>query len=160
MKRGVRFLAVALVCAIWAAPGLAALMPIEGVWKLDEKSSKNVPESQKMIDLKIEVPRGREFRFSRLYDGAMVGEVLVVSIDGKPVQREVAKGQTATISMEWKAGGRLLEQIVRLKQTNLMDTVQTTHFTVTDDGEVMTRFQTIRAAGDVTERVLIYRRKK
>lgn len=156
--RRVTFLAAAL-CVLWSFSAMAYVMPIEGLWKLDEKASKNVPDSMKMVDLKIEM-KGRQLSTQRLFDGAPIGEPLVLTPDGVPVAREIAKGQTGNISLEWKAGGRLLEQIVKMKAQNLIDVIQTTHTTVTDDGDVMTRLQTTRQGGEITERVLIYRRKK
>jgi hypothetical protein len=134
-------------------------MPLQGVWKLDEKASKNIPDSLKMVDLKITL-NGKTLSTQRQVDGANVGDPLVLALDGVPAEREIAKGQRGTLQGTWKAGGKLLEQVVKTKASNLLSVTQTTLITVSEDGKVMTRVQTTDTAGDRTDRVLIYRKRE
>ncbi|MEO6326343.1 MAG: hypothetical protein ABIT01_05435 [Thermoanaerobaculia bacterium] len=136
----------------------AGVMPIQGTWILDAKNSKNVPDSVKSIDLQIML-KGRELFTQRLFEGAPVGEPTVLVLDGVSREREIAKGTMGAIAGNWKANGKLIEQIVKTRAANLLEVVQTTNVTVTDDGEVMTRVQTTLQAGERNERVMIYRRK-
>lgn len=150
---------VLALCALVTRDLIAGLMPIQGDWKLDDRASKNVPDSLKGVDLKIWI-KGNDLYTQRLFEGASVGEPMVVKLDGVPINREIAKGQAGTIAATWKANGRLLEQVVKTKAANLLDVTQTTLVTVSEDGKVMTRVQTTQQAGDTVERVLIYRRKE
>jgi hypothetical protein len=157
-KGRVGFWAVGLVNLLWFPALCAGVMPIQGTWVLDAKNSKNVPDSIKNIDLKIML-RGRELFTQRLFEGAPVGEPTVMVLDGVPREREIAKGTMGSISAAWRVNGKLLVQVVKTRAANLMEVVQTTNVTVTDDGEVMTRVQTTVQAGELNDRVLIYRRK-
>ena len=136
----------------------AGVMPIQGTWILDYKNSKNVPDSVKSIDLQI-VLKGHELFTQRLFEGAPIGEPTVLILDGVSREREIAKGTMGAISGSWKANGKLIEQVVKTRAANLLEVVQTTNVTVTDDGELMTRVQTTLQAGERNERVMIYRRK-
>ena len=153
--------AVGLLLTALSATALAAgaSMPIAGDWRLDDRASRNIPDAMKGVDLKITL-KGNELVTQRLFEGAPVGEPLAVSLDGPPVEKELAKGQRGTIEARWKAGGKLLEQIVKMKQQNLIPIVQTTLVSISDDGKVMTRVQTTDQAGNATERILVYRRKE
>jgi hypothetical protein len=73
--------------------------------------------------------------------------------------REIVPGQRGEVSAEWKAKGKLIVQTIKMK-SGILDTVQTTEITVSEDGAVMTRVQTTKAGAGTTDRVLIYRRKK
>jgi hypothetical protein len=134
-------------------------MPIAGDWRLDERASKNVPDSLKGVDLKIWL-KGKDLYTQKLFEGAPVGDPLVIPLDGVAVTRELSKGQSGTIQATWKANGKLIEQVVRTKQGGLLPVEQTTLVTVSEDGKVMTRVQTTKQAGDVVERLLIYRKKE
>jgi hypothetical protein len=148
-----------LAAFLLALPAEAGLMPIQGTWRLDDKASKNVPDQARNVDLKITI-KGKMLATERLVDTTPVGEPIVIPVDGVPIEREIAKGQRGTIKATWKAEGKLLEQVIETKQGGLIPVIQTTLITVTDDGSVMTRVQTTRTGGDVTERVLIYRRRQ
>jgi hypothetical protein len=148
-----------LVCALPHPGGVAAgVMPIQGDWRLDERASKNVPDSLKGVDLKIWL-KGKDLYTQRLFEGAIVGEPFVIPLDGVPIDREIAKGQKGKIQAQWKANGKLLEQIVKTTAANFLAVTQTTLITVSEDGKVMTRVQTTIQGSDTVERVLIYRRK-
>jgi len=151
----------AVVLCAFAAAAVAAgpSMPIQGEWKLEERASRNVPDTMKGIDLKITI-KGNELFTQRLFEGAPVGEPLAVSLDGQPVEKELAKGQRGTIQASFKAGGKMLEQVVKMKQANLIPIVQTTLVSISEDGKVMTRVQTTAQAGSSSERILVYRRKE
>ena len=145
--------------SVFGFPALhAGVMPIQGTWILDAKNSRNVPDSIKNIDLQVML-KGRELFTQRLFEGAPVGEPTVLVLDGVSREREIARGTMGAVSGAWKANGKLIEQVVKTRAANLLEVVQTTNVTVTDDGEVMTRVQTTVQAGDRNERVLIYRRK-
>lgn len=152
--------ATALALTVLAATAFAAgaSMPIAGDWKLDDRASRNIPDAMKGIDLKITM-KGNELITQRLFEGAPVGDPLAVVLDGQPVEKELAKGQRGTIQAQWKAGGKLLEQVVKMRQANLIPIVQTTLVSISEDGKVMTRVQTTDQAGNTSERVLVYRRK-
>jgi hypothetical protein len=158
MSRRLLAIALGLVCALAHLAGAAGVMPIQGDWRLDDRASKNVPDSLKGVDLKIWL-KGKELYTQRLFEGANVGEALMVPLDGVPTERDIGKGQKGTIQAQWKANGKLLEQIVKTTAANFLAVVQTTLITVTEDGKVMTRVQTTVQGSDTTERVLIYRRK-
>ena len=150
--------AIGLV-SLFGFPALhAGVMPIQGTWVLDSRNSKNAPDSIKNIDLRIML-KGRELFTQRLFEGAPVGDPTVLVLDGVPREREIAKGTMGAMSGAWKANGKLIEQVIKTRAANLLEVVQTTNVTVTDDGEVMTRVQTTVQAGERNERVLIYRRK-
>jgi hypothetical protein len=150
--------AVVLCVSAAAARAAGPQMPIQGEWQIQERASKNLPDAMKGIDLRISI-KGNELFTQRLFEGAPVGEPLAVTLDGNPVEKELAKGQRGTIQAQWKAGGKLLEQVVKMKQANLIPIVQTTLVSISEDGKVMTRVQTTQQAGDSSERILVYRRK-
>lgn len=158
-KRPLSVAAGSIVFILLSSSLHAEVMAIQGTWRLDEKASTNVSDQMKGIDLRFEL-KGNKLSVQRLFEDAPVGDPLVVTLDGVPVTREIAKGQPGTIAAQWKAGGRILSQTVTTKVANLIEVTQTTVTTVTDDGQIMTRVQTQKGGGTTTERVLIYRRKK
>lgn len=157
MKRGTLLAAMALVTGI-TTEAAAQIMPIQGTWELDVRHSQNVPDAAKGVDLRISL-KGRDLETRRLVDGAPVGNPFVLTLDGVMRDREIVPGQRGEVSGEWKAGGKLIVQTIKMK-TGILDTVQTTNITVSEDGEVMTRVQTTKTGAGSTDRVLIYRKKK
>jgi|KBSSwiStaDraftv2_1062776.scaffolds.fasta_scaffold00008_34 hypothetical protein len=159
-SRGLSIVAAAVTALTLLTPVLSAAdLPIHGMWKLDERASKNVPDSQKGIDIRITV-KGNDVSIQKFYDGASVGEPFTMRCDGVPVTKEIVKGTTGQVKGLWKAAGKILEQTITTKAANLLTMTTTTLFTVSADGQVLTRYQTTAAAGDVTqERLLLYRRK-
>jgi hypothetical protein len=158
MKSSVsRRAALVLLAALPAFPASAA-PPIDGTWRLDERASTNVPEAAKGVELKI-VLKGRELITQRFFEGKSLGEPVSVLLDGNPVEKEIGKGQRGTIEARWKDGGKMLEQIVRMKPPGALPVVQTTLTTFSEDGQVMTRQQTRVQGGEKTERKLVYLRK-
>ena len=68
-------------------------------------------------DLRI---KGNELFTQRLFEGSPVGEPLSVSLDGREVEKDLVKGQRGSIQASWKAGGKLLEQIVKMKASAMI----------------------------------------
>jgi hypothetical protein len=148
------------VCAIsLSAFAAGATMPIAGEWRLDERASKNIPDSLKGIDLKISM-KGNDLITQRYFEGAPVGEPLAVTLGAGAVEKELVKGQRGTIQATWKANGKMLEQVVKMKQQNLVPVTQTTLVSISEDGKVMTRVQTTDQSGVGNDRILVYRRKE
>lgn len=145
-----------VVLAGLAGPA-AAQHKIDGVWRLDEKNSRNVPDALKGIDLKI-VVRGRQLSTQHLFDGAPVGDPFVVTLDGVPAPVDLGKGRKATVTATWKEQGRIFQQVIKTTQ-GMLDVVQTTMTTVSDDGQVMYRNQVQKAGPEETVRELVYRKK-
>lgn len=152
-------LVLVAVSVMLAHVSMAQPLAINGTWKLDEKNSRNVSDQAKGIDLAI-VLTGKTLSTQRLFEGAKVGEPLVVQLDGVPIEREIAKGVRGTIEARWRANGKLIEMIIKTRQSNLIDLTQTTAINVSEDGKVMTRTQTRKGGGETNESVLIYRRKE
>jgi hypothetical protein len=163
MRAQVRTLVVCtlpLLAAVLAAPAVVGQpLPIQGRWKLDEKASRNVSDQAKGIDLEIKLS-GKTFSTQRIFDGAPVGDAVVLTLDGAAVEREIAKGQRGTMMGRWIAGGKGIEQTITMKQANFLTVTQTTVTTLSPDGKIMTRVQTTKGGGDTTERVYIYRKKE
>jgi hypothetical protein len=151
--------ALALTVLAATALGAGASMPIAGEWRLDERASRNIPDAMKGIDLKISM-KGNELITQRFFEGAPVGDPLAVTVDAGPVEKELAKGQRGVIQAVWKAGGKMLEQVVKIRQANLVPITQTTLVSISSDGKVMTRVQTTDQPGVSGDRVLVYRRKE
>lgn len=150
-------LILALVLA--AAGRLAAEEPtLEGTWVLDVKSSKNVPEAQKGVDLRIAL-RDPQVTITRLAGDRPIGEPMVLMLDGKSRPQDVA-GQRATVSASWLVKGRKFEHVVSMMQAgSVFATTQTIVTEVSETGGTLLRKYTIRQAKDTQERVLVYRRK-
>lgn len=159
MRRRAAVVAGVVALALGGVAARAEIMAIQGTWVLDAKASKDVPDQMKMIDLKITL-KGMELTTQRQFEGANVGPPFVVVIDGVAREREIAPGQRGSVQAQWKAGGKLLEQVVKTKASNLIDVTQTTLITVSEDGKVMNRVQTTMQAGDASERVYLYRKKQ
>jgi hypothetical protein len=136
----------------------AEIMPIQGTWELDTRHSQNIPDAAKGVDLKISL-KGRELTTQRLVDGAPIGSPFTITLDGIMREREIVPGQRGEVSAEWKASGKLLVQNIKMK-AGVLDAIQITNITVSEDGEVMTRVQTTRTGAGTQDRVLIYRKKK
>lgn len=150
----------ALGCAAllaFASAARAEIMKISGTWELDVRHSQNVPDSAKGVDLKITL-KGRDLMTQRLVEGAQVGSPFVLTLDGVMRPREIVPGQRGEVGGEWKAQGKLIVQTIRMK-SGVLETHQTTEITVNEDGSIMTRVQTTKTGAQVTERVLVYRRK-
>lgn len=162
MRIGTRviFITVGVVLLLLGAPLAAGPgSGLDGTWILDSKASKDVPESMKMIDLKISL-RGKVLSTTRLFDGAPVGEPFIVTLDGSLDERDIAKGQRARITAKWKSEGKSYELVIRTKASNLLDVIQTTLVQLSDDSQKMTRFMTTVTGGSTQERILVYRRKE
>ncbi len=144
------------VLATLAGPA-AAQHKIDGIWRLDERSSRNVPDALKGVDLKIGV-RGRQLSTQRLFDGAPVGDPFVVTLDGVPAPKDLGKGQKGTVTASWKEEGRIFQQVIKTTQ-GMLDVVQTTITTVSDDGKVMYRNQVTKMGPEESVRELVYRKK-
>jgi len=154
-----RFLVGSLALLLAAAGPLAAEEPtLQGVWVLDAKASRNVPEAQKGVDLKIGV-RGNQLSIARYAGEIQIGEPLVLTLDGKSRSQPIG-GQPATMSAKWLAEGKKFEQVVTMPQPkSVFVAVQTVVTEVSPTGGTMTRAYTTRLAKEREERLLVYRRK-
>jgi hypothetical protein len=158
-RLGVLALAVCAISLSALAFAAGATMPIAGEWKLDDRASKNIPDAMKGIDLKISM-KGNDLITQRYFEGAPVGDPLAVTLGAGAIEKELVKGQRGTIQATWKANGKMLEQVVKMKQQNLVPITQTTLVSISDDGKVMTRVQTTDQPGVGNDRILVYRRKE
>jgi len=154
-----RFLVGAMVLlSVSAGPLAADEATLQGVWVLDLKASRNVPEAQKGVDLRIGV-RGDQVSIARYAGEVQIGEPLVVTLDGKTRPQPVG-GQPATMSAKWLAPGTRFEQVVTMPQPkSVFIAVQTVVTEVSPTGGMMTRAYTTRLAKEREERLLVYRRK-
>lgn len=155
-----RFASVMAVTLLLAASAARAEQAkVEGLWKLDEKASRNVPASAKGIELKISI-QGSNVIVERQIEGARVGEPLAVSLQGTPTTRDFGGGQTGTIEARWRKVGTEFEQIVKLKAAKgMLPTTQTTVTTATEDGSMLTQVKTRVSAGDSDVSTLVFRKK-
>lgn len=152
---GSLFLAMVL-----AATGpLAADEPtLEGTWVLDVKSSKNVPEAQKGVDLRVAV-HDPQVTITKLAGERPIGEPMILMLDGKSRPQDVG-GQRATVSAKWLVKDRKFEHVVSMMQAgSVFATTQTIVTEISETGGTLMRKYTIRQAKDTQERVLVYRRK-
>ena len=154
-----RFLVGSLVLLLAAAGPLAAQeTSLQGVWVLDVKASKNVPDSQKGVDLKIAI-RGNELTTTRLAGERPIGQPMLLTLDGMRRPQEVG-GQRATISAKWLARGTKFEQVVSMQQQgSVFAATQKIVTEVSPSGGTMTRTYEIKMANETEERLLVYRRK-
>jgi hypothetical protein len=159
MAVSLRLLVGSLVVLLAAAGPLAAQEPtLEGVWALDVKASRNVPEAQKGVDLKIAV-RGDQLTIARFVGDAPIGEPQVLTLDGVSRPQKIG-GQAATVSAKWLVPGKKFELVVTMPQPgSVFIVVQTVVSEVSPSGGTMTRAYTTRRAQDREERNLVYRRK-
>ena len=149
--------AAALVASIEARGQTPTL---EGIWALDVKASKNVPESQKGLDLKIGV-KGDQFSTVFITGAGPVGTPLVYTLDGKSRQMDLGGGTLAQVSARWVVNGTKIEQVVSLPVPGSV--VFARHRTLTElspDGARLIRTQEVSRAGEATDRILIYKRKE
>jgi hypothetical protein len=154
-----RALTGSLAFVLAAAGPLAAAEPtLEGTWVLDLKSSRNVPEAQKGVDLKIEL-RDEQMTIRRFVGEVGVGEPMVVTVDGKSRSQNLGK-QRATVTAKWLVRDRKVEQVVSMPQPgSVFIAVQTVVSEVSASGGTMTRTYSTRLAKEREERFLVYRRK-
>ena len=134
--------------------------PFDGLWGLQEKASRNVPESAKGVDLKIAI-RGKQLIMQRLVEGRQVGDPFVLLLDGKARETELGAGQRAMIDGRWKKEPWVIEQNVRMLTSSGpgLPPVQRTVNSVSPDGQMLTRTQTTYHFGRSEDRVLVYRKK-
>jgi hypothetical protein len=154
-----RLLALVAVAASLSSAPLLAAHPIEGLWVLNERASKNVPVALKGVDLKIGV-RGFEVSIQKLVDSRADGDPLAIVVDGTPHNTEIG-GRKASIEGRWVTEGKVLEQVIRMKSsaTAGIPAIQKTVSTVSEDGQTLTRVQQTIQFGKSEERTLVYRRK-
>ena len=154
-----RFLVGSLVALLAAAGPLAAEEPtLLGTWALDMKASRNVPEAQKGVDLRISV-KDDQLMLARYLGEVAVGEPLAVVLDGKSHTQKIG-GQNATVVAKWLKLGAKFEQVVSMPQPgSVLVAVQTIVTEVSPTGTTMTRSYTTRLAKEREERLLVYRRK-
>lgn len=138
--------------------GSAAAADFNGLWVLDEKASRDVPQPQKGVALRVAL-KGKSISVQREFDGARLGEAMVLSLDGVPQDRELGDLGRGTVEAAWTAPGKAYRQVVKAKKA-IIPIVQTTLVTLSDDGRTMTRVQVTQQGADETERVLVYRRKE
>jgi hypothetical protein len=148
-----------LVLMLAAVGPVAADEPtIEGTWVLDMKSSKNVPEAQKGVDLKVGI-RDTQLTITKLAGENQIGEPMVLMLDGKARPQEVG-GQRATVSAKWLVKDKKFEHVISMmQQGSVFATTQTIVTEVSDTGGTLMRKYTIRQAKETQERALVYRRK-
>ncbi|MDL1949066.1 hypothetical protein FBQ97_04535 [Acidobacteria bacterium ACD] len=134
--------------------------PFDGLWGLNEKASRDVPESAKGVDLKIAI-KGNQFIMQRLVMGKPVGDAFALMLDGKTREMELGGGKRAMVDGRWAKEHWVIEQNVRMLTSTGpgLPPVQRTVNTVSPDGQTLTRVQTTHHFGRSEERVLVYRRK-
>lgn len=154
-----RILVGSLVLLLAAAGPLAATeATIEGTWALDLKASRNIPEAQKGVDLRIAV-KGDQVTISRLAGEIVIGEPLVLTLDGAEKAQGVA-GQRSTLRSKWLAKGTKFELVVQMPEPgSVFIAVQSVVTEVSPSGGTLTRTYNTRRAKDKEYRLLVYRRK-
>ena len=141
-----------------AGPLAAEETTLQGTWALDLKSSQNVPEAQKGVDLKVAL-KGNQVTIARFVGEKAVGEPMVLNLDGIKRPQDVG-GQRGTIEAKWLSRGTKFEMVVSLPQPgSVFIATQTIVTEVSPSGGTMTRAYTIKLAKEVDERLLVYRRK-
>ena len=141
-----------------AGPLAAQESTLQGTWALDLKSSQNVPEAQKGVDLKIAF-RGNQVTISRFVGDKAVGEPMVLTLDGAKRSQDVG-GKPATIVAKWLTRGTKFEQVVSMPQPgSVFVATQSVVTEVSPSGGTMTRTYAIRLANETEDRLLVYRRK-
>lgn len=154
-----RFLVGPLVLVLAAAgSAVAEETTLEGTWTLDAKASRNVPEAQKGVDLKIAF-RGNHLTTTRFAGDKAIGEPSVLILDGVSRPQDVG-GQRATVTAKWLTPEKAFEHVVSMmQQGSVFATKQTIVTEVSPTGSTMTRKYEIRRARETQERLLVYRRK-
>lgn len=157
------------VVSLWVAGSLALVLAaagplaaeettLQGTWALDAKASKNVPEAQKGVDLRIAI-RDNHLTISRFVGEKPLGEPMVLFLDGVSRAQQVG-GQRATVVVKWLAEGTKFEHVITMMQPgSVFATTQTIVTEVSPSGTTMTRKYVVRQARDTQERLLVYRRK-
>ncbi|MCL4807462.1 MAG: hypothetical protein KJ062_06660 [Thermoanaerobaculia bacterium] len=141
-----------------AGPLAAEETMLQGTWALDVKASKNVPEAQKGVDLRIAI-RDNHLTISRFVGEKSLGEPMVLFVDGTSRPQEVG-GQRATVVVKWLEKDRKFEHVITMMQPgSVFATTQTIVTEVSPSGTTMTRKYVVRQARDTQERLLVYRRK-
>lgn len=153
-------LVLPLPAAAQEPPAAEPEAPFDGLWGLNEKASRDVPESAKGVDLKIAI-RGKQFIMQRLVVGKPVGDAFVLVLDGKTREMELGGGNRAMVDGRWVKEHWVIEQNVRMLTSTGpgLPPVQRTVNTVSADGQTLTRVQTTHHFGRSEDRVLVYRRK-
>lgn len=159
MRVSFRVFACFLGLLVAAAGPLAAQeLTLQGTWMLDVKASKNVPEAQKGVDLKIAL-KGNQVTISRFVGEKPVGEPMVLNLDGIKRPQDMG-GKPATIVAKWLARGTKFEQVVSMQQPgSVFVATQSVVTEVSPSGGTMTRTYDIKLANEVEDRILVYRRK-
>lgn len=159
MRVSFRVFVCSLVLLLAAAGPLAAQeSTLQGTWLLDVKASKNVPEAQKGVDLKIAL-KGNQVTIARFVGEKAVGEPMVLTLDGIKRPQDVG-GQRATIEAKWLARGTKFQQVVSMQQQgSVFVATQSVVTEVSPSGGTMTRTYEIKLATEVEDRILVYRRK-
>jgi hypothetical protein len=148
---------LALVLAA-AGPLAAEEMTLQGTWALDVKASKNVPEAQKGVDLRVGI-RDKQMTITRIVGEKPLGEPMVLFLDGVSRPQEVG-GQRATVVVKWLEKEKKFEHVITMMQPgSVFATTQTIVTEVSPTGSTMTRKYVVRQARDTQERLLVYRRK-
>ena len=154
-----RFLVGPLVLVLAVAGSAAAQeTSLVGTWALDLKASTNVPESQKGVDLTIALS-GREMTITRAIGEKVVGEPLVLTLDGVGRAQNLS-GQRANVTAKWLAPEKKFELVVSMPQagsTFLM--VQTVVTEISPTGGTMSRNYLTRKGPEREDRLLVYRRR-
>lgn len=141
-----------------AGPLAAEEATLQGNWALDVKASKNVPEAQKGVDLKIGI-RDNQMTIARVVGDKPSGEPMVLFLDGVSRPQEVG-GQRATVVVKWLEKEKKFEHVITMMQPgSVFATTQTIVTEVSPTGSTMTRKYVVRQARDTQERLLVYRRK-
>ena len=131
---------------------------LQGTWVLDQKASKNVPEAQKGVDLKIAI-RDTQVSVARFVGERAVGEPMVLILDGVSRPQTVGK-QRATVKVKWLVRDKSFEHVITMMQPgSVFATTQTIVTEVSPTGGTMLRKYVIRQARETQERQLVYRRK-
>ena len=148
-----------LVIVLAAAGPLAAEeTTLQGNWTLDVKASKNVPEAQKGVDLRVGV-RDNQMTITRVVGDKPLGEPMVLFLDGVSRPQEVG-GQRATVVVKWLEKEKRFEHVITMMQPgSVFATTQTIVTEVSPTGSTMTRKSDDRQARDPPPRLLVYRRK-
>jgi hypothetical protein len=141
-----------------AGPLGAQESTLQGSWALDVKASKNVPEAQKGVDLKIAM-KGNQVTIARFVGEKPIGEPMVLTLDGIKRPQDVG-GQRATIEAKWLVRGTKFQQVVSMPQPgSVFVATQSVVTEVSPSGGTMTRTYEIKLATEVEDRILVYRRK-
>ena len=154
-----RFLVGSLVLLLAAAGPLAAEeATVEGTWVLDAKASRNVPEAQKGVDLRIGV-RDDAVTISRHTGEITIGEPLVVKLDNVERAQGIA-GARSTMKAKWLEKGKKFELVVSMPEPgSVFIAVQSVVTEVSPSGGTLTRTYNTRRAKEKEYRLLVYRRK-